>query len=165
MKFFNELNREEDLKEKDDLISILDYCFKEVRSFVHQGSTKLNCTRNLFRNNNKIEALKEFNSFKKLCLDFTSSLEQVEFLIKQDNINKKVVKIIWASKEIIEKSTQRNLKTKIPMPDIDYLNSDVISESDIDWIIKKMKNFWGKYLQVYGSLRIDISLSNKSDKF
>lgn len=159
MEFFKEIRQTGYPKSDDHLVVFLDSCFEEVKLFVEHSSFRLSNARVLFRTSKKRDAQNEFNAFRELCLVFIESLNKVKSLISELGQNKKLDKLLLAAEEIIEKTTRRMVKSKIPLPEIDYLKTDAVTEFDIDWILKKMKNYWGKFLQVYGSLRIDIILS------
>jgi hypothetical protein len=64
--------------------------------------------------------------------------------------------------EVVEKSTRRVVKSKIPLPEINYLEVESVTEFDVDWILKKIKNFWNKFLQIYGSSIVDAAYKNDS---
>ncbi len=159
MIFFEDMRKGE---KEESLINFLDCCFEEVKIFVEHGSFRLNNSRIKFRTLAIKEARREFDCFKELCIGFLTSLKEIKGLVKYIEQSKKVDKIILTSEEIVKKTTQRIIKSKIPIPEIDYLKSNSITESDIDWMLKRIKNFWNKFLQVYGSIRFDIILSNLS---
>lgn len=159
MEFFKGLRQNEHLKDDDQSIAFLDRCFEEVKVFVELSSSRLNNARILFRASKKENALDEFNYFKDLCLAFQRSLNEVRGYIEDIGQSKKLDKFLLTIIEIVEKSTKRTIKSKIPLSEINYLKTNSITESDMDWILKKLKNFWVKFLQVYGSLRIDLILS------
>lgn len=160
MKFFEGIRQNEYRENDGQLVALIDIFFEDVKIFVELSSSRLNDTRTLFRSLNRDDALGEYDCFKDLCLDFQSSLNEVKDYIEDIGQSKKLDKLLLTTLEIIEKTTQRSIKSKIPMPDIDYLRTNNVSESDIDWMLTRMKNFWVKFLQVYGSLRIDILLLN-----
>lgn len=160
MKFFKGIRQNGHRKDDDQVIALLDNCFEEVKIFVELSSSRLNNARGLFRASKKGDALNEFNCFKDLCFTFQSSLNEVKDYIEDIGQSKKLDKFLLTIGEIVEKTTQRSIKSKFPLSEINYLKTNSITEFDIDWILKKMKNFWGKFLQVYGSLRIDMILSH-----
>ena len=156
MEFFKEIV---ETKPGDQLIAFLDSCFEDVKLFVELSSIRLNDTRALFRASKRKDAQDMFNSFRELCLTFQASLIRVRGLIDKHQYSRKFDRLLFTIAEIVEKTTQRTIKSKIPSPEIDYLKVDGVTEFDVDWILQKMKNYWGKFLQLYGSLRIDIILS------
>lgn len=99
----------------------------------------------MFRSLKREEALKEFNSFKEIVNDFQDSVFEIENLLKDSLQNKKIDKVIFAMKEIVEKTTQRKIKSKIPIVDINYLEAREIKKSDIDWILKKWRTFGSNF--------------------
>jgi len=159
--FFENIRNSKCLEEDYEVISFIDTCFEEVKFFVEESSYALDASRISFRSLSKEEGLIKFNLFKNLCLSFSSAMNEAKSLVDNVDRGKRLNKLFMSMEEITTKTTQRTIKSKIPLPDTDYLKVNDIAEFDVDWILKKMRNFWGKFLQVYGSVRIDILLSSK----
>ncbi|KAA3635829.1 MAG: hypothetical protein DWQ02_09260 [Bacteroidetes bacterium] len=143
-------------------LSELDYLFEDVRYFVESCCIKLNNSRRFLRSVKHSEGQEEFDEFRGLCNEFSIALTR---LIEERNPASEATsyrKIIDSIQEILNRSTIRDLKTKIPSR-VDYLTRENITEADVDWIIKRQKNSWNKFLQIYGSTRIDLLLERKID--
>jgi hypothetical protein len=160
--FFDKITTAEYQKGKYEPIDFIDVCFEAVKDFVGQSSSLLNDSRILFRSLNKKEALGKFYLFKELCLSFLDALDEVKDMVKHTDQSRKLNKLLRTMQEIVNEATQRKIKSKIPLKESNYLKTSDVAEFDIDWMLRRIENFWVKFLQVYGSLRIDLILSSNT---
>jgi hypothetical protein len=140
----------------------LDECFQATKLFVELSSCALNDSRILFRDLDAEKAMMKFQFFKNLCLNFKNDLIDVNSFLQKRKDHRVFEKIYSSMEEVVEKSTRRVVKSKIPLPEINYLEVESVTEFDVDWILKKIKNFWNKFLQIYGSSIVDAAYKNDS---
>ncbi|MBL6446567.1 hypothetical protein JMN32_09615 [Fulvivirga sp. 29W222] len=139
------------LSKADVVYRIMDPLFDYFRAAVGENIVLLNKSRQLLRTGNKTsiqEGLLEFENFKNSWKRLIDALNELRELYNAD-------KSILVLDEMLNMSVKRSLQTKIPKPLKNYLDETKISESDIDWIIRKIKDYWGKYSQVYASARMN----------
>ena len=65
--------------------------------------------------------------------------------------------------DMLNKIVFRAVKTKIPVPPINYLDQP-ISDSDIDWLLKSIKEQWIRFNQIYWGKWIDNEIKNDYNK-
>jgi len=96
----------------------------------------------------KLQIIKKHLQAKKKVAD-DLLVWQSEVLNFKANLNsashKKHVKLIH---DLIEKSTKRELQSKIPSS-INYLEVKELADHDIDWIVKNQKAQWARFCQIY----------------
>ena len=142
------------------VFQILDPVFDYYKNLVVEELVVLNSIRKLLRKNSikdKVKGLEQFNAFqtkRKELLQYQESLKE----IIPDS------KMISVLHDYLRKSTLRPIETKIPSNPKDYLVIENIEENDIDWILKKTKDYFGKLTQTYFSERIAYLLKSK-EKF
>ncbi|MEL7005637.1 MAG: hypothetical protein AAFN93_23340 [Bacteroidota bacterium] len=139
---------------------LIDPLLLYARDFVEKSLITLTEARTYLREKEIEDGRESYNKFRSNCEEYLASIDSLKELLDGRENMKKVVKVVMVADEILSKSTIRTVNTKLPTPSIKYLVEDGINESDIDWIIKKLKDYWGKFLQVYGSTRMDIIVSN-----
>lgn len=133
---------------------VIDPIHDSLREQVGLAIVLLNRSRKLIRTgslSNIEQGLSEYEKFKIKWIELMSNIDEIKpFLPKDKNIQ--------TIEEMLMKSVNREMQSKIPIPLKNYLDESEINESDIDWIIKKIKDHLGRYSQVYTSLRINLLL-------
>lgn len=143
-------------------IELIDPLFLDVRNFVEEVLVILDQTRSHLRKKNVDNGYQKFNDFRVSCYEYFGSLQELRKFLDGQVQLKKVSKVTVVAEQLLSKSTKRTVNSKLPSPPIDYLELDTVTDSDIDWIMRKIKDSWGSFLQVYGSVRVDIILSSNS---
>lgn len=137
------------------IYELIDPLYDFVRNIVGESIVLLNQSRVLMRNKRKVEGLEKYEEFKKKWNEFKEMSDELKEFIPS-NRNLLIVQ------DLIMKSTERNLLSKIPVEPKRYLYENDLNESDIDWIIGKVKENWLKYTQVYSSTRLSYLLKMSS---
>ena len=131
----------------------LDPLFDFSRDFVGNNLLLLNSARKKMRSGNpqmKIEAYNIYKEFQINCIRLVKEIEQIRDLKKKYRTDK----CLAALESMILDSTKRKILTKLPSDLIDYLKVEGVTESDIDWIISKLKDYWSKFAQIYAISRL-----------
>lgn len=134
---------------------VLDPIHDSVRAEVGLAIVLLNRSRVLIRTGTsscKEQAFSEYEEFNRKWVQLRSNIDEIKFCLPED-------KSIRAIEEMLIKSVTREVQSKLPMPPKNYLHESEINESDIDWIIKKISDYLGKYSQVYTSFRVKLLLT------
>ncbi|NME72961.1 hypothetical protein [Flammeovirga aprica] len=145
------------LDESQYVTEVMDPIHDFLREKVGRAIILLNNSRILIRKGSQKDlksGLNEYEEFKLLWLKLTLDIGFLKEKLPKD-------KSILAIEELLDKSVNRKLQSKIPLPAKSYLNDLKVDVSDIDWIIKKIKDYSGKYSQVYTSTRINYLLKIK----
>lgn len=147
-------NIKTDLQEPDDVFikNVIDPLFDFVRDLVGKSLNKLNKSRSLMRTGTREDIKKgqeEFERFKEEWSMFSEYFQELIVHLPPEKVDKSFLAI----EGLIKNSVSRRIHSKIPMERV-YLEEVNVSESDIDWIIGKMQDYWGKYAQTYASSRV-----------
>ncbi|MBW1295821.1 hypothetical protein [Aquimarina litoralis] len=129
---------------------IIDPLFEFLKDYIIEELKILNKVRSSFRmGNNELKeiGISNYEEFRKKRIQIIKSFE----VLKELSPN---LKTLSAVDDLIRRSVIRDIATKIPVAPKDYLNESEINEYDIDWIIRKTKDFFGKFVQTYSSERI-----------
>jgi hypothetical protein len=157
--FFLEKN-ENTISNAEILINkVMDPLYDYLRDEIGENLILLNNSRILMREGSSYNIEKgiiNFNKFKENWKRLDHQINQVSIFLPH---NKNILVI----KEMLAGVIVRKIQSKIPLPPKKYFEiSSNLDESDIDWIIKKIKEYWVKTSQVYASARIALILkSNK----
>lgn len=133
---------------------VTDSLFDSLRKEVGESLIILNRSRKLIRKGNpkdKQRGIADFDLFRSSWISMGDRFNKLKELVKGD-------KSIDAIGELLMKSVSRDVFTKIPQSPLNYLDKSEVDESDVDWIIKKIKDYWGKYAQIYSSTRFNYLL-------
>lgn len=144
-------NQTEELSAVDIINNFIDPMYDFFRKEIGENIIVLNNSRMLMRKGSQSEiqkGLEKFEQFKNNWKHYILSIDELKEISRSD-------KNVLALDELLNKSVSRSLQSKIPQPPKNYLNQIDLNESDIDWIIGKIKDYWGKYSQVYSSARIN----------
>ena len=154
----NNLNQNKiDISNSESIVyNVLDPMFNFLKDYIIEELRNLNEIRDLYRKGTKenmtIGQL-NYSKFRKKRIE----LIQIFNALKKDFPK---LKTLSAANDLITMSSQRKVQTKIPSSPKNYLSTDNINEYDIDWIIQKTKNYFGKLAQTYSSERISYLIKN-----
>jgi 5-bromo-4-chloroindolyl phosphate hydrolysis protein len=149
-----EENAEVSLKANEIISGVIDPVYDYIREQIGINIILLNKSRKLLREGSTStieQGMSDYEKFKKNWMEIDLKISRVKSLLPSN----KNIQII---EEMLEKAVNRDIQTKIPEPPKNYLTAMDIDESDIDWIIKKIKDYWTKYSQIYASSRVNYLL-------
>jgi hypothetical protein len=146
-----ERNKEKEYSDFFIVYELIDPLYDSIRDIVGESIMILNQSRILMRQGYIREGIEKYQDFKKGWVEFREMFDRLNKLVPLD-------KNLSVIEELITKSTERNLLSKIPVAPKKYLEDDNLNETDLDWIIGKIKDYWGKYSQIYSSTRLNYLL-------
>lgn len=137
---------------------LMEASFSAVQKFVEIGFPILRDTRVLLKNKQlREEGNTQFDEFRAFCHQYNDEIGKL--VAESKKIYPEIDKYHNAVLLFVDGFMKRKQQTKIPTEPIDYLNLDGIEPSDVDFIMKSLKNSWNKYLQIYGSTKVEIILN------
>ncbi|WP_407264682.1 hypothetical protein [Tenacibaculum maritimum] len=148
-----ERNKEKEYSDFFIVHELIDPLYDSIRDIVGENIMILNQSRILMRQGHISEGIKKYQNFKEGWTEFREMFDRLNKLVPL-TLNKNLSVI----EELITNSTERNLLSKIPVAPKKYLEDDNLNETDLDWIIGKIKDYWGKYSQIYSSNRLNYLL-------